>query len=433
MRRRHLLLVGLLVLTGSYLVASGIVDLPGDSPEPETLDREQLVQPTDNGSYIWPYTSRSQSTDGRTLAINLIIHGDDHRVQQALVDQSELEWEETNPEEQDAEADTAELSSEADSIEWDAARGSTRYTYFDTGPQGGEGIWVRESYQLHTGTYLGSRYHIRAYTPATDDWTGIQIHQEYWDWFSLGHSVIDIQESRNTLEADFIDQPYVDEVRREYHGVDRGRNDGWLSAIELATLLPLASLSVLGLIGITPGGTLGTVWRETWRLIGWVHANIRGFLLAIVLAGLYLGIRSTGLILEAALPWITPKVFVAVLYPVLVVGLPLAAVVLSRPLEGATRLLRLQYGVSWLGQPLKPQPAFVFTVCGLGTAFIMDFAGLGITALPIELLLHRLGLLFALGLMAAGAARSDLEGKGLLSIGLLGWIVGLAMPLVGYV
>lgn len=133
------------------------------------------------------------------------------------------------------------------------------------------------------------------------------------------------------------------------------------------------------------------------------------------------------------MPWITPKVFVAVLYPVLVVGLPLAAVVLSRPLEGATRLLRLQYGISWLGRPLKPQPAFVFAVCGLGTAFIMDFAGLGITTVPIDLLLHRLGLLFALGLMAAGAARSDLEGKGLLSIGLLGWIVGLAMPLVGYV
>lgn len=433
MRRRHLLLIGLIVLTGSYLVAGGLIDLPEDSTEPETLDRDQLVQPAEGGSYIWPYTSRDRSTTNRTLAINLIIHGDDERVRQTLIDRSNLEWEETDAEEQDAEADTSELSAEEDAIEWEAARGSTRYTYFDTGPHEGEGIWVRESYQLHTGTYLGSRYHIRAYTTSSDDWTGIQIHQEYWDWFSLSHSVMNVQESRNTLESEFIEQPYVDEVRREYHGVERGKNDGWLSAIELATLSSVISISVLGFIGITAGSTLAKVWHETWRLIGWIQANIRGFLLAIVLAGLFLGIRSAGLILETAMPWVTPKLFVAVLYPILVIGLPLAAIVFSRPLEGATRFLRLQYGVSWLGQPLKPQPAFVFTIMGLGTAFLLDFAGLGIKAVPLELLLHRLGLLFALGLLAAGAARSDLEGKGLLGLGLVGWIVGLVMPLIGYV
>lgn len=307
MRRRHLLLIGLVVLTGSYLVAGGIIDLPHNSSEPETLDREQLVQPTDNGSYIWPYTSRSQSTDGRTLAINLIIHGDDERVRQALIDRSELEWEQTDPEEQDAEANTSELSSEEESIEWDAARGSARYTYIDTGLQGGEGTWVRESYQLHTGTYLGSRYHIRAYTPPTDDWTGIQIHQEYWDWFSLGHSVMDTQGSRNTLEADFINQPYVDEVRREYHGVDRGRNDGWLSAIELATLLPVASLSVLGLIGITPGSTLGTVWRGTRRLIGWIRANSRAFCLQSCLRDYTWGFGVLALFLKQLCPGLRQK------------------------------------------------------------------------------------------------------------------------------
>ena len=128
MRRRHLLLFGLFVLTASYLVASGTIDLPDDSPEPETLEQEQLVQPMEGGSYLWPYTSRARSTDSQTLAINLIIHGNDERVRQALVNQSELEWEETDPEEQDAETNTTDITSREETTEWHEARGSTRYT-----------------------------------------------------------------------------------------------------------------------------------------------------------------------------------------------------------------------------------------------------------------------------------------------------------------
>ncbi|WP_122088177.1 hypothetical protein [Halalkalicoccus subterraneus] len=429
MRRRRLLLLGFLVLVASYLVAGGAIDLVTDSTEPETLERDQLIQVEDGGSYLWPYTSRDLTTEGRTLAINMIIHGDDDRVRQALVDSSELEWEEADPDEQDAETDTYEADPEERTISWDDARGSTRYTYIDTGPHGGGGIWFDESYQLHAGSYLGSRYHIRAYTTTWDDWTAVQAHQEYWDWFRLRHTVTDIQDARNVLEADFIDQPYVNEVSREYHGTTGGRNDGWLSVIRLVTVVPLAAL---GLFGSSVERTRA-LWRETTRLLQWVRRNSRGFILAAVLAGLFLGVRSAGLLLETTLSWITPKAFVAILYPILVVGLPLAAVVFSRPLETATRFVRLQWGISWLGEPLRPQSAFVFTVVGLGLAFILDFAGLGISVLPIELMLHRLGLLFALGLIAAGAARTDLEGNSLLAVGTIGWIVGLAMPLLGYI
>jgi len=38
----------------------------------------------------------------------------------------------------------------------------------------------------------------------------------------------------------------------------------------------------------------------------------------------------------------------------------------------------------------------------------------------------------ALGLLATGSARSAIEGAVLFGIGLLEWIVGLAMPLFGY-
>lgn len=433
MNRRQLLLFAIVVLAASYLVAAGVIDPTVDSTDREAVDRAQLVQPEEGGSYLWPYTSRTRSTDGRALAINLIIHGSDERVRQALIDRSELEWEETDPDEEEAEAEAEEIASADDTTEWDDARGSTRYTYFDTGPHGGGGRWVDESYQLHTGAYLGSRYHIRAYTTESDDWTAIQVHQEYWDWFRLRHTVTDIQHSRNTLETEFLDQPYVEEVRREYHGTKGGWNDGWTSVIELVTVVPAALVGVLGLIGLTAGETVRAVWRETRQLLGWVRANSRGFVLAVGLAGLFLGVRSAGLVLEAALSSITPKAFVVPLYPVVAVGLPVVTIVLTQPLEAATRLLRLHRGASWLGRPLDPQAAFVFTVTGLGTAFVLDFAGLGVTTLPIQLILHRLALLFALGLIAAGAARTDARGSGLFVVGVLGWIVGLVMPLLGYV
>lgn len=429
MNRRHLLLVGLLILAASYLVAGGVIDPTTEPAEPETPDRDRLVQPEDNGSYIWPYTSRDRSTDERTLAINLLIHGSDERVQRTLAAQEDLEWEETDPE---AEDEPEDYEDAGDPIQWDDAHGSTRYTYIDTEPHGSEGVWIEESYQLHTGTYLGSRYHIRAYTTEHDDWTALQVHQEYFDWFRLRHSVTDIQKSQNTLEAEFLDEPYVEEVRREYHGTHGGWNDGWLSAVELATVTPIVAWGALGLLGLFGGETTRGLVRGTRHLLRWMYLNSRGFILVGALAGLVLGVRSAGLAAEAAVPWISPQAFIVVLYPILVVGLPVTATVLTQPLERASRLLRLQRVVNWLGEPLAPQSAFAFTVVGLGLGFILDFVGIGITTLPIQLLLHRLGLMIALGLLAAGAARSDGEGVVLFGIGLLGWIIGLAMPLLGY-
>ncbi|ARS90498.1 hypothetical protein [Natrarchaeobaculum aegyptiacum] len=429
MKRRHLLVLGLLVLAASYLVAGGFVDPLPDPGEPETLDREQLIQPADNGSYLWPYTSRDRSTDEQTLAINLVVHGSDERVQRLLVGQEDLEWEELDPDEEDE----PEVYEDADDqIQWDDAHGSTRYTYVDAAEHGGERIWIDESYQLHAGTYLGSRHHIRAYTTEHDDWTAIQVHQEYFDWFRLRHSVTDIQRSQNTLEGEFLEEPYVEEVRREYHGTHEGWNDGWLSVIELALVAPIVVGGVLGLLGVLSTDALCGVLRGSRRALTWAYLNVRGFVLAVALAGLVVGVRAGGLAVEAAVPWISPQAFVTVFYPILVVGLPVTAIVLTQPLERASRFLRLQRVASWLGKPLAPQSAFAFSLVGLGAGFVLDFLGIGITTLPIELLLHRLGLMVALGLLAAGSARSDAEGAAIFGIGLLGWVVGLAMPLFGY-
>jgi hypothetical protein len=429
MNRRHLVLFGLLVLAGSYLVAGGVIDPRSETAEPETLDRDRLVQPEENGSYIWPYTSRDRSTGERTLALNLIIHGDDERVQRTLVAQDELEWEELDPEE---EGEPEAYEDDEDSIQWDDAHGSTRYTYVDGGPRGGERIWIDESYQLHAGTYLGSRYHIRAYTNHHDEWTAIQVHQEHFDFFRLRHTVTDIQDSQNALEAEYLDEPFVEEVRREYHGTHGGWNDGWLSVVELAVVGPIAVGSVLGVLGLFGGERTRGLVRGAHRLLRWTYLNVRGFVLAGALAGLVVGVRSAGLAVEAAVPWITPQAFVTVLYPILALGLPITAVVLTQPLERAGRLLRLQRLVNWVGRPLAPQSAFAFTAVGLGLGFVLDFVSIGVTTLPLQLLLHRFGLIVTLGLLAAGTARNDTEGVVLFGVGLLGWVVGLAMPLLGY-
>jgi hypothetical protein len=78
-------------------------------------------------------------------------------------------------------------------------------------------------------------------------------------------------------------------------------------------------------------------------------------------------------------------------------------------------------------------PAFGFAFVGLTAAFVFDFGGLGISSLPVQLILHRVGLACGLGLIAAGSSHIDERGAGLLFLGSLGWVTGLLMPLVGYV
>ena len=193
-------------------------------------------------------------------------------------------------------------------------------------------------------------------------------------------------------------------------------------------------LGLLGLLGLNGGRSKTTrgIVRSARGALRWGWQNSRGFVLVAALAGLVVGVRSAGLAVEAAVPQLTPQAFAVVLYPTLAVGLPLTAFVLTQPLERATRFLRLQRVASWLGDPLSPQSAFAFSIVGLGLGFIADFVAIGITTLPLELLVHRFGLMIALGLLAAGTARSDAEGAVVSGVGLLGWVAGLAMPLLGY-
>jgi hypothetical protein len=443
--RRRLVVFGVLALAGTYLVAGGLA-LPASSPgDGAELNRSELVRPEANGSYLWPYTSRERSPDGRTLAINLVVHGDDDRVRRVLTEQSSVNWQLAEPENATANDSAAVVTGNASNgsddearaqsielddsvIRWNDAHGSTRYSYIDARPRDGEAVWVREAFQVHAGTYFGSRQHIRAYTTPEAEWTALQVHGEYWDWFRLRHTVTEVRDARNRLERDFIGQPYIESVSREYYGVRGGGNDGWLS--EIALVPALAALLVGGLL---TRETQRSLHDEGRRFLRWSGRNVRGIVLATAIATLYLGVRSVAVVLELSVPDIDPRVFLAVLYPAIAAGIPVLAFALSQPFGATSRFERIQRLSRQIGPPITPLAAFGFAVAGLGGAFVLDFGGMGIAAIPVALVLHRVGLLVALGLIAAGGTRIDERGAGLVTAGAVGWLVGLLLPLVGYI
>ncbi|WP_049985300.1 hypothetical protein [Halobellus rufus] len=289
MRYRWALLFVVIVAAGA--VGSGFVGsdgvVSGADPPPE-----QLLRPSEAESYVWPYTSRSRSVDGRTLALNVVIVGTPEDVRAILTDRSELEWTEADEDHgvnssvaaealngslgganqtqspeatsspQTAQTETATQTTEAQTTEqrngsdslaqlnesidlspWQSARGSSRYTYVADNLSSGE--WVESEYQLATGTYLGSRTHIRAYPGPSDNWTALQAHTEYWDWFRLRHTVTGVESGGRTVERDLRDEPFVTDVSRVYHGYTGGGSDGWMSVIRITsanwTLVPSAS------------------------------------------------------------------------------------------------------------------------------------------------------------------------------------------------
>jgi hypothetical protein len=403
--RNRLLVAFLLVIAvgalGSAFVGPERID-EGRNPPPD-----QLIEPVEGDTYVWPYTSRSRSIEGRTLALNVVLVGTPAEVHSVLTDRSELEWSAT-------EGDQS-LDESRSVAPWRAARGAARYTY--VGSHSGSGRWVESDYQLATGTYLGSRTHIRAYPGPSEDWTALQTHTEYWDWYRLRHSVTGVSEGARTLEGDLRDEPFVGEVRRVYHGQAGGGSDGWLTVIELTAATRLigtdpgpeaeASTTAAGALAIAPVVAV---------LAGWLPAGrdrrefLRATALPIAIVAIVLGVRTAGVAAEGLLPAVNPKIFAGVLYPVLITG-PLVAVVALARDRPATRIALL-------------------AAAGLGAGFVFDLSVVGVRVVPVRLVLHRTALVGALGLFTLGIARSD---RRTAAAGLAAWIGVLAASLVGLV
>lgn len=371
--RSHVLLIAVVLV--STVATGGWAPLDRQSTDVAEVEKPPeatLVSPGGANSSVWPYTSRSRSTADRTLALNVVVHGSPERVRRALVDRSETNW-------------TATQSDETVGISpWRPAHGSVRYTYVTPDPNE-PAEWVPAAYQLHAGTYFGSRTHIRAYPSPSSNWTAIQAHTEYWDWFRIRHTVTGVQPGAEFVERDLRDKPFVERVTREHHSNRGGASGGWWTVINLATLLVAASTTSLT--------------RRFTR---------RELLLGAGLAGIVLGVRAWGLATEALFPAVTPKLFVALGYPVLAFGPPLLAV--------------------WLSKRRPASRAAAFAMAGLAAGLALDFALLGVPQLPTRLVVHRIALVAAVGLIAFGGAR---EHRGVAAAGVVAWLGLLATALFG--
>ncbi|PSQ29458.1 hypothetical protein BRD06_02925 [Halobacteriales archaeon QS_9_67_15] len=450
---------------------------------------QKLVEPRPGNNVFWPYTSRGRTPAGRTLAINVVVYEDAETVRFYLSQRRGATWNETEEQWQDVDPDDGDQS-EVDAgnrtvVDWAAARGAKRFLYvhdaaltreganetrrpyralpYTGGTEAVGGRWIDETYQLHDGKYFGSRYHLRLYeSPFEDDeWVAIQAHSDHWDWFRLRHTVHDTEDAQDYVESEFRGDPAVDTVWRMY--LDNRAalgSDGWATVVDFRggpTPLPDARTAglalVAGLVAVNPrprrwplgrvvdsdrgvaatppgddtsqGWSLLSKLGLTGALQSWERLSYREFvvlirglsylLLFVSLFGVYLSVRFGGLFLEGQFQDASPKAIAAALYPVLAFGLPLAA-----------------YGFS---RGLRPVRCFAVAALGVGAAIVVDYQSLGVTVLPLDVVLHRLGIATALGLVAGGSVhRHDpLETVNrLLAAGVLLWVFLLIAPLVGW-
>ncbi|EMA10847.1 hypothetical protein SAMN05443574_10258 [Haloarcula vallismortis] len=464
--------ITIVLLAGAVtIVEPGTPGAPAERGQTPT----KLVEPKSGENVFWPYTSRSRSASGRTLAINVVVYGDTATVRGYLTRGQNPDWNLTEADEQDIDPGEGPVTegnaTNGTLVEWGAATGSTRYLYVHdrtltedragevirrpyrassyTGPLGREaaGAWIEETDQLHDGTYLGARHHIRLYESPyeSDNWVAIQAHSEHWDWFRLRHTVHDTEAAQNRVEHEFMGEPFADGVWRLYLDNGRGtRSDGWATVIDLeGEPEPVGpGPMTLGVAGLALGtavrrhrrrhrrtdtaqppplsGTPLPRWLRSLdqldqRLVGRLVRGLSYLLLFAVLLGLYLGIRFSGVALEQAFPAVDPKLIAASLYPVLAFGLP---------------------GEAYLaGRNLDPVRSFAAAATGIGTAFVLDYQYVAVTVLPLNVVLHRLGLVVALGTVAAGAVTRGASVKTVnrvIGAGLVLWVSLLVAALVGW-
>ncbi|QRV17302.1 hypothetical protein JMJ58_10695 [Haloterrigena salifodinae] len=385
------------------------------SADGHEADRHQRLVSTGDETSLWPYTSSATTVEERTLAINVLINGDPAETRRHLEERSRGDWNETAPEEEDvSETDPEDVV--GTETAWRSADGSTRYVYVSTTNETAEGVWLDESYQLHDGDYLGSREHIRAYeSPDSDEeWTAIQAHSEHWDWFRLSHTVDSAEDSQRYVEREFMDRRYVSNVSRVHLGNGRGfDSDGWVTVVDLESGDPPFPVAIVGLL---PGLLLASRVSTRTSFPNPVTARVpRALCLAGSLLGLYLFVRFGAIAVEARLEGIDPRFIAAAFYPLLAVGLPVCTYYFARSLDRPT--------------------AFAAGAVGFATAILLDYTLLGVTRLPLNVLVHRFSTAVALGFIAVGAShtvRVDPEDHDYVRLGALLWVVTLLVPLLRF-
>jgi len=379
-----------ILLLGTTFVSPSVQTPPG---EPED-DDEALVGLGDTETDVWPYVSSREAFQGRASALNLLVRGNPEQVKARLQAGGDG-WNETEPVFTEETDDNPQFGNGSRIVLADAV-GAKRYVYYERAT--GEGTWAPQSYQLHRGDYFGGQYHARAYQLETEsgNWTAVQAHAEHFDWFTLTHTVDSLQEARIDIERDFIDSTPTGDVQRVYHdNGDTHDHDGWTTVVYLLALPLLGSVSL---------GSARTTARTIFDGV-WTYRTRPRVAVFVGPAAVLLGVRFAGIVIENAMS-VDPNSIVAALYPVLVFGTPAAAYIAGRNLD--------------------PADGFIFGTLGFGTGVVLDYGFIGVRVLPIELVLHRVGLAVGIGLVAAGASafhdfelRRSLVAGGLLWYGLV--------------
>ncbi|MFB1063503.1 hypothetical protein [Natrinema sp. H-ect4] len=495
--RRSLVIAAVLlalafVLVGgpSMLLSLSTGQFTAEDPAPEKPTPD-VVSFDNSESGFWEYLSPREGFQKRS-PINVIVRGDVDDIERILTEPGGGDWSEINESEEEAVPDTyaltgdenvsenetqAETDSAANltadsatnttanatnesannttadeppaderrgripSLNWGEADGGVRYAYIDPGSNE-SGYWTTETLQLEDGDYYGQRYHIRLYESPNedDDWVAMQTHSEHFDWFTLQHRVHGSQSAQRKVESNFMAHPQVDvqeDVTRIY--LDNGNSsdaDGWATLVELAGLLVIPTL-----VGIRSrrraadaasdaGRSAEQVRQRTPDAIddhltdidrrriaaAYDRVEVGHLLLLVAIVALYLGVRAGGIFLEHRAEFLTPHQIAALLYPVIGVGIPATTYLIAR---GLTRRL----------------DAAVVAAGSLAVAVWLDYGMLGVDALPLEVVVQRMLVVVALGLIAGGAAKRaarDSKFNDMLLVGTAMWLLVLVGTLFGY-
>lgn len=381
--RRWLTIILAIVVVG--MLAMGVTSLLGvpvtSDIAPEEDAEPELVE-LSSGQELWTYYSSERYTFQQSSAINVVfLNATTGDVISLLGD--DADWFEVESDEEDAGTDAFSLAEfdpgELDQpLGWGQAVGTERFAYTIVN---GESHWLEESAQLADGDYYGTRDHLRLYElPGEQPSVAIQAHAEHFDWFTLRHTVTSIEEAQSAVEQDVMNLAGPEVITREFHGNTAVYDsDGWVTVV--AAIIPLLVVFAAGRREVeeTPGAELVQQYR---RRIGARHLLMAG-----VMIGLILGVRILGVGLERGTD-LGVYTIAGVLFPFVGLGPPVAAYLLGRTFD-------------------RRMDAAMSASIGLGAAIILDYLFLGVTVLPIETLLHRGGLVVAVGLIAVGGTAQE--------------------------
>lgn len=400
-----------LLVLAAVLLAGSMGSIVVTEAVGESTDEPAFLPLEDTERQVWSYTSTAHSFDRATLAINAIVYGEPAGVRRQLLAGSRSTWNETDPDERDVATDPTAAVATGPTVQWDLTTGSKRYAYVSEGTPG-NGTWLTADYQVHDGTYLGARTHVRAYTaPGGDgEWTAMQAHHEHWDWFMGRHVVTSVGKAQSHLERDLVAGTETPAIRRVPAESDRKDFGRWLTIVDLRDFgVTAASVLPVVLLGAFTARFSGAASRVR----EWVPAqDVRTLLLAAGIVAVTLSVRLLGIELEGALAT-SPKTIAFALYPALFVGLPVVTYLLARQLDRSR--------------------AFAGASLGFVAAVLLDYSYLGVTQLSLSMLVYRGALAVALGLIAAGSSRTerrDAEQVSHVRLGVLLWVVATLLPLL---